>query len=82
MTLIELRIRGHRALDRNRNYRQATTLLIHYGALLRTQAQAMKKHCIHERLTLCSTSVGRVSQSVSLLVQTGEALARWGSDSG
>jgi hypothetical protein len=62
MNLAELRTRYLKALDKNRNQRQATALLVYHALLLRRQAIAVRMYSIQERLGRRAVSVQRISR--------------------
>jgi hypothetical protein len=77
MEFVELRRRCVRALDRNRNQRQATALLVHYALALREDAAVMREQSVQARLTGRSEFVRLISRSFCILARTESALEQW-----
>ena len=75
--LAELEHRCVRALDQNRNQRQALILLMHYALLLRQDAVIRRTSAIHEGLTRHSDSVQRIARSFVLLSRASAVLEQW-----
>ena len=73
----ELCARCNRALDQNRNHRQATALLLYQGRELRRIAVEAGIQSARAYSVLHAVSLLRLSQSASLLERAEEALAMW-----
>ena len=78
----ELRTRCIKALDRNRNQRQANTLLLHLALHLRAEMIAASRRSMQASLSLRDDSLRRVRQSFCLLARSGNVLEAWNSDQG
>ena len=73
----ELRRKWAQALDRNRNQRQALTLLMHYSTILQQDSALSRRQSARKRVSWPAETQRRTARSFAALARIEDALEEW-----